>query len=305
MVDIPSCEIHHPLINQVARALKASMREVGATCYSDVANAGLVRAVQIAVERSTRTAQVVLVCNATEPTSARRLLGSLTQRLGPALHSLWWNGNAARTNVILGDVFEHVLGPRYLSEELGGARVFFPPGAFGQNNLDLFAEMIAQVHRAVAPGAHVVELYAGTGAIGLGLVSRAASLTFNELGEASLGGLTRGLEELSAEERARVRVVRGSAETAASEITEHSTVIVDPPRKGLEPALLAALARRTPEQLIYVSCGLSSFLRDAEALVSQGLRLCSATAYDLFPYTEHVETVACFRRATSAGSAGS
>lgn len=301
MVDIPNCEIHHPLINQVARALKASMRDLRVTCYSDVAHAGLVRAVQIAVERSTQTAQVVLVCNATDAASARPLLASLTQRLGPALHSLWWNGNATRTNVILGDVFEHVLGPRYLSEELGGARAFFPPGAFGQNNLDLFDAMVAQVHRAVRPGAHVVELYAGSGAIGLGLISRAASLTFNELGEASLEGLTRGLEELSAEERARVRVVRGSAEGAASEITEHSTVIVDPPRKGLEPGLLAALERATPEQLIYVSCGLSSFLRDTEALVSQGLSLCSVTLYDLFPYTEHVETVACFRRAVSSG----
>jgi 23S rRNA (uracil1939-C5)-methyltransferase len=159
---------------------------------------------------------------------------------------------------------------------------------------------VAQIHDAVPAGAHVVELYAGSGAIGLGLVSRAASLVFNELGEASLEGLTHGLAELSAEERARVRVVRGSAETAASELTESSTVIVDPPRKGLEPLLLARLAERAPHQLIYVSCGLTSFLRDAEELVSHGLRLSSATAYDLFPYTEHVETVAIFRRATSA-----
>lgn len=299
VVDIPSCEIHHPLINQVARALKASMRELAVTCYSDTAHAGLVRAIQIAVERSTQTAQVVLVCNATDPASARPLLDSLSRRLGPALHSLWWNGNPARTNVILGDTFEHMLGPRYLIETLGGARVFFPPAAFGQNNLDLFDEMLAHIHGAVPAGAHVVELYAGSGAIGLGLVSRAASLVFNELGEASLEGLTRGLAELSAEERARVRVVRGSAETAKSEITESSTVIVDPPRKGLEPLLLEALAERGPSQLLYVSCGLSSFLRDAEALVSHGLRLSSATAYDLFPYTEHVETVASFRRATT------
>lgn len=296
VVDIPNCEIHHPLINQVARALKASMRELTTTCYSDAAHAGLVRAVQIVIERSTQTAQVVLVCNATDPASARPLLASLEERLGSALHSLWWNGNPARTNVILGDSFEHVRGPRYLSETLGGARVFFPPAAFGQNNLDLFDEMVAHIHDAVPAGAHVVELYAGSGAIGLGLASRAASLVFNELGEASLEGLTRGLAELSAAERARVRVVRGSAETAASEITMNSTVIVDPPRKGLEPRLLGALAEHGPQQLIYVSCGLSSFLRDTEVLVSGGLRLTSATGYDLFPYTEHVETVASFRR---------
>jgi 23S rRNA (uracil1939-C5)-methyltransferase len=299
VVDIPNCEIHHPLINQVARVLKASMRELGATCYSDSAHAGLVRAIQIAIERSTETAQVVLVCNATDSASARPLLDSFSRRLGPALHSLWWNGNPARTNVILGSTFEHMLGPECMRETLGGARVFFPPAAFGQNNLELFDEMVAQIHGAVPAGAHVVELYAGSGAIGLGLVPRAASLVFNELGEASLEGLSRGLAELSAEERARVRVIPGSAEVAASEITISSTVIVDPPRKGLEPSLLAALAERAPDQLIYVSCGLSSLLRDAEVLVRHGLRLSSATAYDLFPYTEHVETVAFFRRAVA------
>jgi 23S rRNA (uracil1939-C5)-methyltransferase len=73
-------------------------------------------------------------------------------------------------------------------------------------------------------------------------------------------------------------------------------VIVDPPRKGLDPELVAALGMQAPEQLLYVSCGLTSFLRDAALLAAQGLALESVTAYDLFPYTQHVETVASFRR---------
>ena len=296
VVDIPSCEIHHPLINIVAAALKASMRELGVTCYVDALHVGLVRAIQVAVERSTQTAQVVLVCNASDPASARPLLESLARRLGPKLHSLWWNGNPERTNVILGPAFERILGPEYLVEELAGARVFFPPAAFGQNNLDVFDLMLEQIHARVPADAHLVELYAGCGAIGLGLVSGARSVVFNELGQASLAGLERGLGELTPTERARVRVVGGSAEVAADEITKDSVVIVDPPRKGLEPLLLAALGARAPERLLYVSCGLGSFIRDAEILVTQGLRLTTATAYDLFPYTEHVETLACFQR---------
>ena len=299
VVDIPRCEIHHPLINRIALALKASIRELNLACYSDLAHAGLVRAIQVAVERSSQTAQVVLVCNAESPDSARPLLDALVRRVGVELHSLWWNGNAELTNRVLGESFHQVSGPECLVETIGGAKVFFPPAAFGQSNLDLFDRIVAQIHAWVPDNSHLVELYAGCGGIGLGLVSRARGVVFNELGAASLAGLDRGLAELPPELRERTRVVRGSAEVATAEIQSDSVVIVDPPRKGLGPELLAALAARAPERLLYVSCGLDSFARDAEVLVSQGLSLESATAYDLFPYTRHVETLAAFRRKQS------
>jgi 23S rRNA (uracil1939-C5)-methyltransferase len=299
VVDIPRCEIHHPVINRVALALKASMRELNVACYSDHAHAGLVRAIQIAIERSSQTAQVVLICNAEGPDSARPLLDVLAARIGPELHSLWWNGNPELTNRVLGDSFHRVWGPECVVETIGGAKVFFPPAAFGQSNLDLFDRVVAQIHASVPDGSHLVELYAGCGGIGLGLVSRASNVVFNEIGAASLAGLDRGLAELPADLRERTRVVRGSAEAATTEIRRDSVVIVDPPRKGLGPELLEALSARAPERLLYVSCGLDSFARDAAVLVSQGLSLESATAYDLFPYTRHIETLAAFRRTPS------
>jgi 23S rRNA (uracil1939-C5)-methyltransferase len=295
VVDIPRCEIHHPLINSVAAALKASMRDLGTSSYSDVAHAGLVRALQVVVQRSTQTAQVVLICNDSEPTSARTLLELLARRLGPQLHSLWWNGNPERTNAILGPHLEHVSGPSTVVEVLGGAKVHYPPAAFGQNNLDLFEDMLEQIHALVPAGRDVVELYAGSGAIGLGLVARSRSVVFNEIGTASLAGLALGLEGLPSGERERVRVIAGPAESAAAEIRRNRIVIVDPPRKGLDPELYAAFERGVPERLIYVSCGFTSFLRDAQVLARHGLWLESATAYDLFPYTSHIETLASFR----------
>jgi len=296
VIDIPRCQIHHPLINRVARALQASMRERGASAYADEPHTGLVRALQVVVERSSQTAQVVLVCNEAEPAASSALLEALARRLGPALHSLWWNGNPERTNVILGPHFRHLSGPEHVVEQLAGAQVYFPPAAFGQNNLDLFDVMLQQIHAAVPSERDVVEMYAGTGSIGLGLVARSRSVVFNEIGAASLLGLARGIEALSPESQQRVQVIRGSAEAAAHAVRSDSVVIVDPPRKGLAPDLLATLVAVRPDLLVYVSCGLASFLRDAEQLTRHGLRLDSATAYDLFPYTAHIETLAFFRR---------
>ena len=296
VVDIPSCQIHHPLINEVAQALKACMRELGSSCYSDGPHAGLVRALQVTVERSSQSAQIVLVCNDRTPAAALPLLDLLLSRLGARVHSCFWNGNPTVTNRILGDDFHRHSGPESVGERIGGARVFFPPAAFGQNNLELFDQIVDRIHSQVAPGSQVVELYAGCGGIGLGLAPSCASLVFNEVSPASLAGLALGLNELPAEQRRRVQVVPGPAQSASQAIHASSLVIADPPRRGLEPEVLRMLAERAPAQLLYLSCELSSLVRDAEQLGAGGLRLEHAIGYDAFPYTEHLETLACFRR---------
>ncbi len=74
-------------------------------------------------------------------------------------------------------------------------------------------------------------------------------------------------------------------------------MIADPPRKGLDSDLTEYLAEQPPERFLYVSCGLESFLSDAERLTAHGtLRLAALTAFNLLPFTEHVETVERFER---------
>jgi 23S rRNA (uracil1939-C5)-methyltransferase len=141
----------------------------------------------------------------------------------------------------------------------------------------------------------VTELYCGTGALGLGLARNGRLVNFNEIESASLQGLKLGIAALPGEMTDRVRVFAGSAEQMAMEACQDADcVIADPPRKGLTPGVLAALTQRTPKRFIYVSCGLDSFLRDAEALLQGPYHLKGLEAYALFPFTDHVETVALF-----------
>jgi len=73
---------------------------------------------------------------------------------------------------------------------------------------------------------------------------------------------------------------------------------VDPPRKGLDAPLASWLAAHPPQRLVYVSCGLQSLQQDVLRLTGGGgLRLASLQAFDLMPYTGHVETLAVFERA--------
>ena len=153
------------------------------------------------------------------------------------------------------------------------------------------------MHGLVPPGARVAEFYAGVGAIGLSLLPTVAALRMNEMSPPSLRGLELGLAGLDAADRAKVEVIPGSAGDACPAAAGADVVIVDPPRKGLDLALRDHLAAQPPTRLIYVSCGLESFLADTSRLTADGgMRLTGLTAFNLMPYTEHVETVGVFDR---------
>lgn len=297
IVDIPRCRVHHPRINEVAAALRRAVRATGVPPYADLPHRGELRAVQVVVERASQRAQVVLVANADSPDRLAPVADALQADLGEAIHSLWWNGNPDRTNVILGPYWEHLAGEPFVRESIGGARVWFPPGAFGQSHLELADRLVERVHEWIPSGAVVSEYHAGCGAIGLGLASRCRELRINERSPEALRGLRRGIEDLPAAVRARVRVLAGEAAGAVEAARGAEVVIVDPPRKGIDPGLVRALCDAPPARLVYVSCNPVSLERDVALLEGgAGLALRGLEVFALFPYTQHVETLALLER---------
>jgi len=295
IVDIPSCVIHHPRVNQVARAVREALRRSGTAPYADRPHVGLVRYVQIVVERPTGKVQVVLVANDHSAESILPVAELLVPALGDRLQALWWNGNTERTNTIFGDDWLLMAGHEAVEETIGGARVFFPPGAFGQSNLDLADRLVEDLHSRVPDGAVVAELYCGVGAIGLGLVTRSREVRFNEVSPHGLAGLEMGVAGLPSELREKVSIAGGGAASAVDMLGGANCVIVDPPRKGLDDAVVTRLRRDKRGVLLYVSCDVESLARDADRLSANGSwRLTRLTPYALFPHTEHVETLAEF-----------
>ncbi len=298
VVHIPHCSVQHPLINRVAEVVRRALVDAGVTAFSDKAHLGLARYLQVAVERSSQTAQVVLIANTATPEPLAACLELIRERLGPTLHSLWFNANVERSNAILGPAFHHWCGPQGVVERFGGAAVHYPPGAFGQNNLEIAQEIIAHVREQIPPGARVAEFYAGVGAIGLSVLDRSREIHMNEISPHALQGLRLGIDELDAVSRAKIAVIEGPAGAARAAADGAQVVIADPPRKGLDAELCEYLRESPPARFLYVSCGLESFLNDAARLTANGtVRLAALTAFNLLPFTEHVETIARFEPA--------
>jgi 23S rRNA (uracil1939-C5)-methyltransferase len=297
VVHIPNCIVQHPLINRVAAVVRRALVDARVTSYSDKANLGLARYLQVVVERSSQTAQVVIVGNCATIAPFAACLDLIRERLGAELHSLWFNANQERSNTILGPNFQHYCGPVSVVEHFGGAAVHYPPGAFGQNNLEIAQGMIEHMSAQIPQGATVAEFYAGVGAIGLSLLARASEIRMNEVNPHSLHGLELGIAQLAPANRAKIAVIPGPAGAALQAAFGAQVVIADPPRKGLDDELTDFLIEQPPERFVYVSCAIESFLKDTARLIARGrLRLTALTAFNLLPFTEHVETIARFDR---------
>lgn len=165
--------------------------------------------------------------------------------------------------------------------------------SFFQGNRFLAGTLVRRV-LAAAQGDRVVDLYAGVGLFAVALAARGATVAAVE-GDRSSG------EDLTMNARpwgARLRVIHGSVEDAVRRPPTPlpDVVVLDPPRTGVSPAALGALMAWRAPRLAYVSCDPPTLARDAAKLVGAGYRLASLEAFDLFPNTPHVESVAVFDR---------
>ena len=211
VVHIPHCSVQHPLINRVADVVRRALVDARVTSYSDKAHLGLARYLQVVVERRSQTAQVVMVANSDSVEPFAGCFDLIRERLGPELHSLWFNSNREHSNVILGPDFHPWCGPGSVVEHFGGAAVHYPPGAFGQNNLDIAQAIIEHVRAQIPEGAIVAEFYAGVGAIGLSVLDRVREIHLNELSPHSLQGLELGMAQLDPASRAKISLIPGPA----------------------------------------------------------------------------------------------
>jgi 23S rRNA (uracil1939-C5)-methyltransferase len=150
---------------------------------------------------------------------------------------------------------------------------------------------------SLVPAGPVVDLYAGVGLFGLALASLGQRPVTLVEGDPVTGADLRH----NAEAHAGVRVaVQGVERYLASTSTPGgATFLLDPPRTGLSTAALTSVVATRPARVVYVSCDVATLARDARVLIDAGFAMTGVRAFDLFPNTAHIETVATFDAGSS------
>jgi len=297
VVDAPDCLLQPETVTRLRGAFQNWMTAHKLSAYDERTGQGLIR--HLCIRTNSRGESLVcVVVNGKRIPAEETLIGDLRQ-VEPGLVGVVLNSNTRDTNVILGEQCAVLWGQDWLEEELCQLSFRLSIPSFFQINRTQTQRLYhTALDLAALTGAEtVLDLYCGIGTISLALAKRAGQVVGAEL-------VPQAIED--AKENARrksiqnARFICGDAGAVVRRLAEdgirHQVITVDPPRKGLAPEVPAILAGMAPERIVYVSCDPATLARDIARFSLLGYQPATIQGIDLFPRTQHVETVCLLTR---------
>ncbi len=293
VIEQRACDLQPPVFKEILDAVASWITEAQVAPYDETNGQGLLRHIYLRQAMKTDTVMLCLVCTSGKLPAVPLLLDKLAAF--PSITSVCVNVNRRDTNVILGDDTFVLKGDPYIIDELCGLRFRLSPRSFYQVNRDQ-AERLYQLaaREAALTGDDVLlDLYCGTGTIGLSMAHRVRQLIGVEIVAPAIEDAKQNAADNGI---GNARFLCADAAKAAAQLEKEgvrpTVVIVDPPRKGCDKALIDTIARMNPDRVVYVSCDPATLARDAALFDTVGYRTVRVTPVDMFPRTAHVETVA-------------
>ena len=297
------CALGVPVNREILEIILNFMKKNKIPSYDEKTGKGLIRHVLIRYGFATREIMVCLVVNGTEISEAGELLSELSKI--PGMTSITLSSNMLRTNVIMGDSFDVLWGSGYITDYIGGIKYRISPLSFYQVNPVQTENLYSLALEYADLKGHetVWDLYCGIGTISLFLAQKARKVYGVEIipqaiDDARENARINGIENVEFFVGKAEEVLPGwyqqyavSGGDSAGNEARADVVIVDPPRKGCDEALLGTIVEMAPERVVYVSCDPATLARDLKYLCGQGYVLERVRAVDMFPETVHVETV--------------
>ena len=166
--------------------------------------------------------------------------------------------------------------------------------SFFQVNTAMAGKMVEYLltRLPVSPSSTLLDVYCGVGLFSAFFAPKCKIVIGVESSESSCDDFAVNLDEF-----ANVELYEGYAEDVVPHLeAKPDTVLVDPPRAGLDKAVVDGIIKLSPQVIAYVSCDPSTLARDAARLIAGGYQLREVTPFDLFPQTYHIESISIFER---------
>lgn len=301
IVELNTCAIQHPRLTRLLITARELATRLGTPIYDERSHKGLLRHFLARVAPSSGECLAGFVVRYDHDRATLALAEALLER--GAKHGLVGvieNVNRERGSQVLGHESRLLLGRERLDEVSDGLALSTSLTTFAQVNAGQASVLYGEVERLLAPleGLRVVDLFSGYGPIALRLARRGARVHAIEydahaVREGERAAAANGLAE-------RVTYVAGDAGRVLRAHAEPiDAIVVDPPRRGLAPALLDTLCALAVPRLVVVSCFPDTLMRDLRRL-AEVYALRSLGTVDLFPRTPHLEAVALLQRRAPA-----
>ena len=294
LVPLPEngCAIQGEDSAKATQAVLTWMRQHNVPAYDELTGRGLVRHVMTRSTTSGELMVVVVVTRGDIPKADR--LVELLRAAVSGLCSVCLSVNSRRTNVILGTDIRVLWGKAAMEDTLCGLRFSVSPLSFFQVNPQQTERLygLALEYAGLTGAETVVDAYCGAGTISLLLAQKAKKVIGIEIVPEAIQNAN---ENAARNGIANAEFHVGATEELLPKLVENGlrpdVIVLDPPRKGCDPAVLQAIIAAAPKRVVYVSCGAPTLARDAKLLTEGGYAAEKVQCVDMFCWTGAVETV--------------
>lgn len=301
IVETENCLLEDPVAGRIVESVKSLCSKYKVRTYDMKSGRGVLRHVLVRSGFSSGQVMVVLVTAPDAFACGKELAAELVSR-HPQITTVVHNVNPTKTPLLLGEQSCTLYGDGYITDTLCDLQFRISARSFYQVNPMQTQKLyrLAAEYAALTGTERVIDAYCGTGTIGLTMAKSAGQLIGVEVNgdavrDARENALRNGINNAEfhqADAGAFMDEMARRGETA-------DLVITDPPRAGCSARFLYSLLTLSPERVVYISCDPESLARDLFILVKGGYKVRKMQPVDLFPHTNHVETVVLLERKRS------
>ncbi|MDX8046821.1 23S rRNA (uracil(1939)-C(5))-methyltransferase RlmD [Gracilibacillus sp. S3-1-1] len=291
--DMDHCIITDEVNDRMVEAVRANADRLGIPAYDEKNHRGILRHIMVRSGQATNQTMIVLVTRKEKVHGLDQLIKEITEA-NPHVKSIVQNINPDRTNVILGKKTKVLWGEKYIYDLIGDIKFAISAKSFYQVNPPQTKKLYdkALEYANLSGNETVIDAYCGIGTISLFLAQKAKKVYGVEVVPEAIS---------DAKENAKLNNIDnteffvGQAEKVMpwwqAQGLDPDVIVVDPPRKGCDEALLQAMLEMKPKRIVYVSCNPSTLARDLRVLEDGGYETKEVQPVDMFPQTNHIEAV--------------
>ena len=288
-VDFYDCHIQQSGNKDLIDAIIKGMKTHGISAYNEDTHTGLIRGIFIREGHVSGERMVALIVNSKNFVPKPEFLEGIE-----AAENILINYNTKKDNTLLSHEFKVVKGRDYIEDTIGETKFQIALNAFYQINGPLCAQAYEEILSLceLTGEETVLDAYCGIGTIALYVAKQAKAVygievvpeaIVNATANAQLNGIT------------NAQFTQGLAEEKIKDYPHMDVAILDPPRKGVDPAVIETLRQMKPKKLIYLSCNPLTLARDLK-LLKDMYQLKTVKGYDFFAHSAHVETLVSLER---------
>ncbi|MCG8398199.1 23S rRNA (uracil(1939)-C(5))-methyltransferase RlmD [Bacillus atrophaeus] len=298
IIDMSACLIQQSKNDEAVQAVKDICVTYDVKAYNEERHKGWLRHIMVRYGVVTGEMMIVFITRTNDFPHKVKIIEDITAQF-PHVKSIVQNINPNKTNVIFGNETNVIWGEEYIYDLIGDVKFAISARSFYQVNPEQTKVLYdkALEYAQLKGEETVIDAYCGIGTISLFLAKQAKKVYGVEIVPEAIEDAKRNAE-LNGITNAEFAV--GEAETVIPKWYEEGitadTLVVDPPRKGCDEALLRTIVEMKPKRVVYVSCNPGTLARDLRVLEDGGYATREVQPVDMFPHTNHVECVAVLER---------